>query len=87
VRVHRLLTLTQPFFSEHLGTIVRKVESGDYDETALRTCAHPPELRRLASRDCLLNADPEKRMRLDELIESLAAQGGAGEGVECARVG
>jgi len=68
VILFELLTLRKPFESTNLGALVHKVENGDYDRSALSTCAHPPELRRLASHECLLHPDPSERMRLDELL-------------------
>lgn len=68
VILFELLTLSKPFESQHLGALVRKVEHGEYDANALSRCAHPPELKRLASHECLLHPDPDERMRLDELM-------------------
>ena len=53
---------------------VLQVERGEYDARALQRCAHPPELRKLASHEALLCADPSDRMRLDELADEIEAQ-------------
>ena len=71
VILFELLTLTRPFDAPHLATLVTKIETAGYDDGALARCVHPPELRRLASRECLLHVDASERMRIDELLEAL----------------
>ena len=68
-----LLTLRRPFDGQHLGTLVVKISRGEYDDAALHGCPHPPALRRVASRECLLHPLPDRRMNLAELEASLAA--------------
>jgi len=77
VVLFELLTLRRPFEGVHLGALLIKVERGEYDHGALAACTHPTELKRLASHECLLHPDPSERMRLDELLEALPADGGA----------
>jgi len=66
-----LLTLRRPFEGAHLGTLVVRITRGQYDRAALERAPHPAAVKRLASSECLLHADPEQRMRLDELVEIL----------------
>eukprot|EP00966_Prymnesium_polylepis_P006822 157285-Prymnesium_polylepis.1 len=63
-----LLTLRRPFNGENLGAIVGRIQRGEFDEAALRRAPHPSALIELAGRNGLLQPDPERRMRLDELL-------------------
>lgn len=75
VILFEMLTLRRPFDGEHLGSIVSRISRGEYDEAALRNAKDPhgaplpASLVRLASRDGLLQPDPERRTRLEEVLQ------------------
>jgi len=66
-----MLTLRRPFEANNMGRLVLAIAKGEYDEAALQGCSHEARLTRLASRDGLLNPDPQQRLRLQQLLDAL----------------
>ena len=66
-----LLTLRRPFEAEGIAPLVQKITNAAYDHSLLESCAHPPDLRQLASNGALLQQAPSRRLTLPRLQEQL----------------
>lgn len=73
-----LLTLRRPFTASSLDTLAQLVTGGAaaaafaQNDEALRACAHPPTLWRLATSQALLHPEPARRLQLAAAVAACA---------------
>lgn len=70
-QVFELLTLQQPFEATSLAALVGAIQRGLSPQAAaiIDTIDAPAALKRLATSECLLHADPKLRMTPDEVLQ------------------
>jgi len=66
-----MLTLQRPFNANSFDDLARVILTADYDYATLEQAAHPPSIKRLVTRDALLQPDPERRMTLPQMLDVL----------------
>jgi serine/threonine protein kinase len=67
-----LLTLHPPFRHASILGLARQIVAVEFIAVARRAldaCAHPPDIKKLASRDGLLNPNPDRRTTLKHVLE------------------
>ena len=71
VVLFELLTLQRPFGATNLLALVSQLTSGNpQSDQILRASPHPEELKRLVTRDALLDPNPATRLALPKIVSA-----------------
>ncbi|KAL1521320.1 hypothetical protein AB1Y20_020987 [Prymnesium parvum] len=73
VLLYQLIALHLPFEADNLAALVLRVTGSGADVRPLRASLQPEELWRLATREGLLNPNPDARLKLPQLLGALEA--------------